>query len=232
MSFLKDAKWDEMDWLNKAVEPFTFSLNQTLEKIPSTYVVRYDEIVNHVGSYSVDFSTLVRNMLESAKLTEEELSLVSLVSTEALFSIHVEPDTTLDLDAKTINGALTVSKKIESFSDDHVAELIPRLVHQFLYSSWGKADSSRLNEVMDILDCKEARKTSSSKKKKRGLELYLLKTFRDNTWNIKNVDLIIKFLQWIIQYIDSGDRCSLANLSKLKCMTYSGNPIYSMEEII
>ena len=50
-----------------------------------------------------------------------------------------------------------------------------------------------------------------------------------NKWNIRNMDLLRLFQTWIHRVVNHGDTKALINITKLKCMTYNKQPIYSME---
>jgi hypothetical protein len=231
-SFLKDKEWENMDWLNKAVEPYTFSLNTELAKIPSSYSLSYRDVIGLAGSSlrSLTISQVVNSLVYKLELPTSILNTMDMVGYNKLFEFKVEPDSVIDIDQEIILGEVTLLKKIESLDDEMIRNMLPDLVLHFMRISSNVAKSNYINEVMDILDYKEAR-SYSIKKKLSYFRQYMLHVYADNKWNIRNVDLAIKMLEWIKSYCENGDRCSLANLSKLKCMTHNGHPIYSMEEI-
>jgi hypothetical protein len=232
MSFLKDKEWDQMDWLNRAVEPYIFSFNLELAKIPSEFVLKYSDVIGFVkDNYEIRLSAVVNRVMTKSGVNKEGISMLDLLGIDKIFEFRLESDTELDLDQEIIKGGITLVKKIESLNDDMIRELLPTLVMNILRISGSRANASTVNEVMDILDCKEARSSSSVRKKASALTDHVYNIYKDNTWNIRNVDLAIKMLYWIKGYCENADRCSLANLSKLKCMTHNGHPIYSMEEI-
>jgi len=232
MSFLKDKEWDQMDWLNRAVEPYIFSFNLELAKIPSEFVLKYSDVIGFVkDNYEIRLSAVVNRVMTKSGVNKEGISMLDLLGIDEIFEFRLESDTELDLDQEIIKGGITLVKKIESLNDDMIRELLPTLVMNILRISSSRGNASTVNEVMDILDCKEARSSSSVRKKASALTDHVYNVYKDNTWNIRNVDLAIKMLYWIKGYCENADRCSLANLSKLKCMTHNGHPIYSMEEI-
>jgi hypothetical protein len=232
MSFLKDKEWDQMDWLNKAVEPYTFSFNLELAKMPSEFVLSYHDIMGFIREdREIRLRTVVNLVAANNGVTKEGLSMIDLIGLDKIFTFALEPDTELDLDKETFKGGITLIKKMESLNDDMIKELLPSLVMSIMRISSNRANANTVNEVMDILDCKEARSSSSVRKKVTALMEHVNRIYVDNVWNIRNVDLAIKMLRWIKTYCENGDRCSLANLSKLKCMIHNNHPIYSMEEI-
>jgi hypothetical protein len=221
-----------MDWLNKAVEPYTFSFNLELAKIPSEFVLKYSDVVGFIkDGQEIRLRTVVNKVVTKSGVSKDGVSMLDLLGIDKIFEFRLESDTELDLDEGVIKGGLTLVKKIESLNDDMIRELLPALVMNVLRISSSRANASTVNEAMDILDCKEARSSSSVRKKATALTDHVYNIYKDNTWNIRNVDLAIKMLYWIKGYCENADRCSLANLSKLKCMIHNGHPIYSMEEI-
>lgn len=232
MSFLNDKEWDQMDWLNKAVEPFKFSLNEELAKLPSEHVFSYGEVIGYlVNSREMRVESILNVLAPSWGLKEETISMMGSIGIDRLFKLELEAGTTIDLHREVLIGKVSLVKIVESLSDDAISELLPQIATNVLRLAGTRITSARMNEAMDILDCKEARSSSSVRKKSYALMDHIFKIYRDNTWNIRNVDLAIKMLGWIQGYLHNGDRCSLANLSKLKCMIHNGHPIYSMEEI-
>ena len=231
-TFLKDKEWDQMDWLNRAVEPFTFSFNSYITKIPSTYDVSYYEIINMIkNGREIRLAEVAKQLVVRSEIDKHGISVLEMIGYENIFTFDLEPDTEIDLESGVIKGKLSLVKKMESMNDDSIKELMPQLVINNFRVSSSRSQASHVNEVMDILECKTNRSSSSVRKKCSGLQTHLHEIYKENKWNIRNVDLAIKMLSWISSYCENGDRYSLANLSKLKCMTHNGHPIYSMEEI-
>ena len=231
-SFLKDKEWENMDWLNRAVEPFVFSFNTQLAKIPSEHIISYRHILSAVESSSdLNLDSVVRELARH-HWGKESIDMLHLIGIDKLFEFKLEPGTTIDLDKEAIIGGLSLHKKVESLNDDMIRELLPSLVYSKLRIYSAQAHMSHINEMMDILGCVEARSSSSIRKKIAAIQQHVYDIFKENKWNIRNVDLVIKMLDWICSYCAKGDRYSLANISKLKCMIHNGHPIYSMEEIV
>lgn len=232
MSFFKDKEWENMDWLNRAVEPYVFSLNDDLAKIPSSVEITFNDVFSSaINGSSLSILDMVKNLSKNANITSPHfISLVRDFGEQELFGFVVEPDTQIDLLEEKLNGSITFVKKVESISEEMILQFLPKIVYRYQVSP-SRSQASFVNEVMDILDCKESRSSYSTRKKSYALMDHLNNIYRENKWNIRNVDLSIKMLGWIKNYCESGDRCSLANLSKLKCMIHNGHPIYSMEEV-
>jgi len=232
MSFLDDKTWDEMDWLNKAVEPYIFSFNQDLARLPSEYVFSYRDFESFIKKSRYQISLPIAVEMLCSKFDVDYSHIVEALDKDTLFRLDMDLGTTIDIQRGTIDGKLSLVKLTTSLSDEQIRDMLVRLVdHIFGYSSNG-VQTRPLKEVMDIVGCQEAKKSNSTRKKWHALKMYMSNIFRENTWNIKNVDLAIKLIQWIENYCRTESRLSLANLSKLKCMVHNGHPIYSMEEIV
>lgn len=234
MAFLDDKQWEEMDWLNKAIEPFTFSLNGILANLPLEYVLNYNDLKNHiVHNEHVRIEYFLNHMLSEIKASKEECELLQIIGYTNFYKIIIAPNTIIDIDEQKIIGHIAIVKYKESLSDDDIKELLPTLnsFHDLRLSRM-TAKNTYVNELLDLLECKEARRSTSVNKKASVLQNHITKMLHENTWNIKNVDLVIKLLKWIKSYVKNGDAYSLANISKLKCMTHKKNPIYSMEEVV
>jgi len=232
MSFLKDKEWDEMDWLNKAVEPYTFSLNTELVKIPSNYTLTYHDILYHLKKNDISMQSVLLNIASKFSVSDESIAMLDYFGHDNIFEIQIDGSPEISLDEMQIKyGSVSLVKKTESLTDDLIKQTLPKFVHYMLRIDRDKAEAAFLNDTMDILDCKEGRNSSSIKVKISSIFHHVAHIYENNLWNIRNVDLLIKKLRWIKSFCEKGDRCSIANLSKLKCMIYGGHPIYSMEEI-
>ncbi len=247
-SFLKDKAWENMDWLNKAVEPYIFSFNTELGKLPNRVELSYQDIITAIGKDVITYSDDVSMdkflnarlgfdqegvLTESAKRFFHAWANMHYGKNEMqFFTLEVAEDSALDIKNKKLIGSVAIVKQIEALDEDMINEMLPSLVGRLFSVSSEKAHTSYVNEVMDILDCKEARSSTSLNKKCHALRNHLVTIFAKNEYNIKNVDLIISFIGWINSYCTSGKMDALANLSKLKCMVHNGHPIYSMKEVV
>jgi hypothetical protein len=229
-----DKQYEEMDWLNKAIEPYTFSLSDTLAKLPSEHVFKYEEILPFiVGDRHMRLEYFCNRLFDEASVSKEQRELFGLVGFERYFKMVIEPGTKIDITEKIIIGRISMVKQKESLDDDEIKEMLPWLNSRHELSiSISSAKPGNISVLSDLLECKENSRSRAVNKKARILQTHITRLIHENTWNIKNVDLIIKLLKWIKSYAKNGDAYSLANISKLKCMTHKKNPIYSMEEVV
>jgi hypothetical protein len=90
----------------------------------------------------------------------------------------------------------------------------------------------RMQEVLTLLDAKHPDLKSRSARNKGGsIAQCFAEIIRNDSWKVRNLDLMIKAATWIREFVVNGNLAAMANFTKLKCMTYNGKPIYSMEEI-
>lgn len=243
MSFLKDSQWENMDWLNQAVMPYRFSLFEDLLKIPDTFEITFEDLLitsnNHTPISRVRLPEAINHYLRMNNLNAQSFSKYQNIV--GLFvKLSTAPGTKVNLTHKKIIGKIEVYKMSDKISDDAIPEVLRHLLYEYLDSPLyfyedetdPKAAVKRIQELMDIFECKEGQRVSSPKKKFRLLVGHLNNIVPKNTWNIRDIDLIAKMILWVKDYYVNGNKCALANLSKLKCMTYNQHPIYSMEEII
>ena len=99
-----------------------------------------------------------------------------------------------------------------------------------------RVDIKRINELIDVLaktpkETKTIRKSKNGMHKMEWLAVALDLIIEEDRWNIKDVDLIIKFLGWVDDYLRYGSIHSFSLITRLKAMTHSKNPIYSVEGV-
>jgi hypothetical protein len=93
-----------------------------------------------------------------------------------------------------------------------------------------KINGKRANEIIEIIGADtSAIRGSSRKDKVRAILRKMEEVFSENQWNIRDISLSNKVGGWIFKYIIFGNGAGLVNLCKLKMMTHTGNPIYSID---
>jgi hypothetical protein len=239
MGILDDKRYEEMDWLSKAVEPLRHPLSDCLASIPDEYELNFAMIHGLLSeSYYADVSvsSAIRKIMKSSSaynpLTyEENTKLVDC------FELQVEPGTIVDFTNSTVTGKITLIKTKKVFEDSDLKPLMGMKGCSY-YSGHvlrSSADINRLNEIMDVLgpgkDEQKFRSSRSPHKKTVMISNRLNQVIRDNEWNIRDSVLADKVGTWCVQYINQGNLAAMANLCKLKVMTHKGLPIYSMEEV-
>jgi hypothetical protein len=231
-SIFKDPKYEEMDWIGRIAEPIESSKNWLLSQLP-------DEILIDIANCENRLSPNVRLSTESVLdplLRRHGSFNKDWNDIYKCFEFQASHDAKIDFrqspPAITGTVALVKSKKafeeqelIKSFGQNGVAEI------RSARWSYGNGSLSRMNEVAEILECPpEIHKTKSAYKKINHISRQYAELLRTNKWRIKDEGLATSIGQWIAEYIENGALHAFTNLCKVKVMTYSENPIYSIEE--
>jgi hypothetical protein len=239
----KDMSESEDGWLELAIEPFRFRLNEQLSQLPERNEFGIDFFLKFMSNDYYDSSygvslytlTLIEALMKEAgldKLDRNELSVA-----KDLFELEEAAQITLDLSNETLSAPIVLLKKKDRFDDLEVQEIAGNLAlaHINLGDPRNKHDRStmisRMNEIMDLIGVTGARQSRSVRTKKHEITKRLRTIFKEDEWRIRNAEIMINAAKWIESYCSWGSQHALMNFTRLKCMTHKGNPIYSMEEI-
>lgn len=241
MSVFADKKFESLDWISAATEPFESKMNELLVLLPEEEQVDFDKYLKLIGdSWNMDLSLrdAVRYLLNKSTRDAVEkynkLSWEQQCAIQDCFCFSVSGQPVLDFTEKTIRGGtLNIVKIQHTLEESTLKRLLGAAGINSLHSFGLPQDAcARMNDIMDLIGgCESYFKTKSTRRKKYAIVDRLKKIFAANEWNIKDADLADKVGFWVGTYISKGDLSAFANLGKLKVMTHSGNPIYSIEEI-
>lgn len=234
MGIFDDQKYENMDWLSQTVEPYEWSLNEYLSKLPEQWEFKYDKIVEVLfkGHWKKDHiakSDIVFDMLKNTEyydlLSQQPLNLINN-------SYDLCCDNLVDLNLEEQTGpVLYIKKNKPMISDKEMIDYVKQQVRGILDINYTQV--CLLNEICDTVDApKEYKSTRNLKRKREILIKRVQQIIDEDIWRIRNIDLILKIIKWISDYISNGNIAALANLSKIKVMTHKELPIYSMEEIV
>lgn len=233
IDLFKDREYEDMEWLNKAIEPFIFPFNEVLASLKDVYEVPYDVIYKHFlidDNYTLDIEKLV--MLAN----DIDISLSDIYFIDKVFEIHIAYGTTLDITNKKIIGSVNLVKTVSHIDDEQLKQIFSDKVYSTINSVTRKNETNihRLNEVMDLINCINDRSSRSQKYKLRSISSRYKEIIANDEWKIRDTTLILKCANWICDYLNHGNLAALSNLTKLKCMTHinNGSPIYSIEETV
>ena len=218
-------------------ETIDSDLNFILANLPDRIPITVDQIIESGGSMHMDLSLkgIVRKLIRQIN-TDSGLSWDEehLLETCFVFELKGEPE--IDLRNDTMTGEIAVVKIVHTFSDENLLpfmgkrgiETISRLRE---HDAGDGAILERLNEIMDLIgSCNEDMRHRSVKKKVNRIRYRLASIFATNEWRIRDMGLANKVGYWIRNYVTSGTLSDLVNLTKLKVMTHSNMPIYSVKE--
>ena len=233
--FVSDLEGSDDGWLTLAIEPYTYSLLDKLEEsgFPQEYNITYEDIEKiGIGRYgNITLNQVVSLIIKKHNITgithEEVLAL-------AQYRYHkpvtITNDIMMNFTDRTMQGTITFN--LPEIDESKLNEFALETVKQKFYSAFhsSNADVGRLNEIMDLLECENERKSRSVSKKSTAIRNKFIRIIKDDEWRIRNCDMMLKAADWVLSAMN-GNMHGLANLTKLKCMTHGGKVIYSMEEI-
>ena len=227
-----DKKYEDLDFLTKALEPISYSLNEKIALLPKEIEVTIDDLLPHVTSYydglpTVEFPDVLHCMLQKILNT-------SFTSSEErefgeFYVWSVTDSCVIDFDRKRIMGSMKLVRIKEAFTEE---ELLSKMDSDGLETicriDTHIASMERFNEILDLMGCDL--KGKSFKNKMYDLKRAYNTAMKENKWNIRDVDLSNKIGVWIRKYIETGDLAAMTNFCKIKAITHRGYPIYSIEE--
>lgn len=230
--FFADKKYQEMDWISKAVSPWEFNLLPILASIPETIEITPAMICSSIEEYSdISVAKLVSN--EAKKLGFEIDNCLSMASTWLqIFKIDLPDNTKFNFSTMSINNQIFMRKTKPTLDEadclNYASELIRSIV------GWNfkipQDAVARAGEILDLLNV-DPSKHRGARARERALKTAIYAVINEDKWRIRNMELVSKLGDWIVEYIGCGRLASMANFAKLKVMTHTGQPIYSMQEV-
>lgn len=231
-SVFKDEKYESLDWLSQATQPIESPMNLVLAMLPERIELDYEKIIHYIGDnyrLSLSVDSIMRSMMYEQK-EYKDLDYESRHSIIKCFEIEMSDNFILDIENKRIDGTLAVVKTVFTFQDEELQKgMGSKGVQELRYMRVGS--HSRINEILELLgDCDKATKGRSVRDKVKTLRMRLNKIFQNNEWMIRDTALADKICMWIKDYVEHGTLSGLTNFCKVKVMTHSGAPIYSIVE--
>jgi hypothetical protein len=238
MSVFQDKKFEELDYVSQLIEPIDSQLNVLLGKLPDEFIIDAPTIFHMMkarGSTYINKSSILDYLIGKFNLIELVQSMrTTRDAIEDCFELEVNENIIVDFDEKSLSKPIKFIKIVQNLDDRFLEKILGQEGLHSVYAccSINMSNYHRVNEIMEMLGgCDSGFKTKSYKKK-RSIILHRLETiFKKNEWNIKDTELANKVGFWICSYIENGTISALSNLCRLKVMTHSGNPIYSMKEV-
>jgi hypothetical protein len=234
MSIFEDKTYNEMDWVSQAVEPIVSSLNEKLSKFPEEFEFTLSDITRLAfGGYSdlaINQIQLVEHALrkymqvDARKVEQEIINAYTLV---------VEGDPVLDADKLTLcGGRIYIKRTIDHFDEKTLLSMMGKQgLSQLQNLDTRKVDVTRANEIIELIGGYDALlKTKSLGQKCNGIHNAIATIMATNKWNLRNVDLSNRIVEWVYLYLQHGNLAALTNFCKFKVMTHEGNAIYSVQE--
>ena len=233
MGVFDDHKLEQLDWMTQITETIESDLNTLLAKLPDRTLVTAQDLIENGGSSYLSLS--VGNIIHRVERATSSydgpaLSWDEQNKLESCFSFEVDGDVEFNLETHTLCGTITLVKTTQTLSDEDLQPLMgQRGIGYIKYAATHSME--RMNEILDILgDCGNDIKGRSGRNKIRRIKARLEEIFNKNEWRIRDMKLANKVGMWIMGYIATANLADLTNLCKLKVMTHSNMPIYSVKE--
>jgi hypothetical protein len=236
---------DEESWLELAIEPFRFYLNDVIRELPESLTLDFDYIFNQVKHnrsdryLSIDLEKVLDPMMEESgrKISRDESEAIY-----KCYEVQIPENCTIDFQAKELSAPIVINKVKSEIPDDEVLEFVANMAPRYIQVHHVSPESrhhsgiiSRQNEIIDLLGFtaqeKPFRTSRSIDKKTNGIGAKVVQIIKEDLWRIKSYDIYVDLCKNISSYINDGNMHALMNITRLKCMTHKGAPIYSMEEI-
>lgn len=241
MGVFDDTKFEQLDWMTQMTETIDSDLNGLLARLPDRKVISKEEIIEACSSsYSSSLSvgTVVREMVKDLGTDHKyALSYEEDAQLRKCFKLQTDGTVEVDLEKNSVVGEVAIVKVVQTLSDEELQLFMGHKGIESLRRLDSNADSQalgaleRYNEILDILGgCEEHMRNRSMRKKTNALVDRLRKIFATNEWRIRDMGLANKISFWIKGYINDGNLPCLMNLCKVKAMTHSNMPIYSVVE--
>ena len=233
MSFFQDKEYEDMDWLNLAVEEPTFSLNDILVTLPNEIEVTPELIKTAINYNELTMDMLLNEYIPKGMPRRDIDHLLSAYTwklpedgSELIFNFETEE----------LSEPLFLIKETMFFEGQKLIEVVWSICNNIIIDSISNnrgVEASRINEIADFLNSdNKIRSTRSLQRKVGVLQRGFNTIIKEDKWKIRNMDLLIKSVTWACEYIRTGNLAALTNFNKLKVMTHKKQPIYSMEETV
>jgi len=243
-NMFQDKEYEDLDDISKLVEPYVCEFNDELRQFPDKIEISIGYILSSFDAFwgwnSIALRAEVRRHANDLNLLKLRDSLETL-HLNRFFEFAVEgieqeangyTEIKIDMQNITTPCKVFLVKKEEAMNDFDFDKLIIHKVDaitNLLYHK--KVINKNINELAEIFNAKKVFSPRKQSMKIQSLVFHLKELMSSRAINIKSIDLVDKFVDWIIQYIMWGNLPALNNIIRLKVMTHSGRPIYSIEEV-
>ena len=235
MDILKDEIYDNLDWLSQVTQPVMSSTLDRVDCFKDKTVLSYDEIVMlfiKSNVWNASLSDAINHFDTTKDISNEPLD-------NKYFAFEASDNFQINLDTKEVTGELSLIKKhnidenkiIKNVVND-TNDILDDLRYLHYNGDAPKAVMKRLKTTIKLFSNNPQHwKSTSFKRLTTTLKRLLHKDVLCEKSKIKNLDLKIKYANWVCDYVENGNLSAHANIHKLKSMfDISDNPIYSIVE--
>lgn len=232
--FFVDSVHENMDELTQLVRPIIWSVNNAYTELPDEFELSRDLIDLIINS---EKNEIIKSWFKEVLSTNLDNRACAQIRNKFVFRLEGSPK--IDLENKEIiDGKIFIVKTQCTLTEEQmllIAGHIARdIITQSIVGTWSYnvnnlEKKQRVKRGLEVASYMGNKQRTTSGMTVAGI---LSSSIERNDWNIRDMDLILKLSGWIREYIETGCLQSMANITKMKCMTHGGNPIYSMEEIV
>jgi len=235
MSIFVDKKFDQMDWISQAVEPYETHVNGVLSALPDCIVV--DPTSVKIISRGIGLQINKENVLDSAiRLITNETKLRSLNWDERqlvydCYEFDVVNGIEIDhrLDAPDF-PVIKLNKMKFCFEEEQSKRIIITILNDFYYNM----ERAKLPFVMDLarlflsqssIDTK-VHQTSRGRYRISGLLALIFSEYVIPSSRLRSELAAIDFTRLLTKYAQTGSESVLMEIMRIKMMIDNGQAIY------
>ena len=234
MDLFGEKKYEELDLLTKMIEPVTWSVLDVLSQLPDRVRVSNETIIHNVAKWQrVEYNDLWEELVLG------KIPLNSYRDRDFLrerFRFETEGDLVVNLLDNTVEGELYIVKHAAEVTEAELNELLKNSGWQNYYNlNFEEKEEvfARLREILDLIGNEKAQATLKKRTMNQlteGLYQSYRHVMKNNSWNIRSIDLSNKVCRWMSLYIKEGNLAAMRNFCLLKAATHRGYPIYQIDE--
>jgi len=219
----EDKVFDDLDDISKLIEPYVYSVNDEVAKLPNEIDLDYGFIINEI-----------REHYRSAPVIKESNALGYKGYSRAyapFYTVECSNNSLIDTDNEKLNATIKLVKTKKMYSEDDMKSMISSAVSDITNNkhTWSMP---RANDIADTFDIANAKKTRSFSTKRRLIMIAIRDMLEKDTLKIRDVDLMYRFIGWISAYIENNNLGAMSNICKLKVLSHKKRAIYSiMDEV-
>jgi len=231
--YFSDQKFDNLDWISKAIAPWESKLATIIAALPDRIPITTQFVVNCLNQNHHDLSIQYVISKESRLLKEHTDDIISVGNDflQKFFKWELPPDAYLKPSSLEMSEINLIKIKPSMDDIDHKNLAISIISRKGL---WGGVSTNQLPRAKEIAELLGLNATNCKSLKGRNIGYTInhkiSAIITEDEWRIRSIDLVEKMIDWAGDYINTGNISSLANFAKLKIMTHSGQPIYSIQE--
>jgi len=235
MSLFQDKKFEDLDWLSQITETIDSGINNVLSAMPEEIILTYEDVFNATCDSGWTRNWHVEKFIKQKlyNVCREKNINLSYEEDQKIYDCYafeVADNTVMDIESQTLTGQVSIVKRVYTFEDDFLQKSMGKGAEQLYWTKISRSPG-RAREIAKLLDVNVQPEILRSNRK---LGSFISNTMRriltNNEWRIRSTDLADKACQWIMAYIENGCKASYSNFCRLKVMTHSGGPIYSIQE--